>query len=86
MAYDDMRRYLITKHLNLNISFVDTVHKAFIEGEELDPTPIELVNTVPLSIIPLVDIFPNEVPVKPIVTPTTNQINEVALVNTKPFS
>lgn len=54
LSYDDMWRFLIAKHHYINKSFVDVMQKAFIEGKELDFTPIEPTNIVLTSITPVV--------------------------------
>lgn len=40
MACDDIQRYLIAKCPTMDKSFVDVIQNSFIDGEELDFTPV----------------------------------------------
>lgn len=96
MVFDDMRRYLTTKHPSIDKSFLDVVQKDFIEGEELDFTLVELTNTMSTSITPLAELPPTVIPpsdlppanvlAKPIVLPPVDQIKDVAPTDVKPSS
>lgn len=96
MAYDDMQRFLVAKHSNIDKSFIDIMQKAFMEGEELDFSLVEPANIVLTSIIPFTELSPTVTPLtdlpppKALVEPITlivgDQAKKVAPTDPKPLT
>lgn len=57
MACKDIRKYLEAKHPKLGRSFVENVHNAFLDGEDLDLTLVrpQPTNAIPSPSVPFSD-------------------------------